>query len=204
MPLLKRRKSGEGVDYVSCRLCRRSFRSINGSHLVRKHDFDPEHPVVEYKGRFRMRVAASFESCQLRQQLRNTWLEGQGRRLTRAQVIRLLRVERAAGRSLLPTRVLRRFHALHHSAVRIFGSWPAALRAAGLQPDLPNRARVWSREKVLAKIRSLPTTVPLNRIRYHNPRLCEAALRYLGGWRAAVEEAGRVYPAAGGPWKWTQ
>jgi hypothetical protein len=204
VPFLKRRKSGEGVEYTSCRLCRRAYKSITCSHLVRKHHFDPEHPVEEYKAKFRLRVATSFESCELRRKLRVGWLERHGRRLTRKQVIHLLRKERGAGRSLLATRVLGRYHSLHHSAVRHFGSWPDALGAAGLEPDVAQRARVWGREKVLAGIRSIPRSTPLNKVGGVHPRLCAAALRYFGGWPAAVKAAGCVYPPPGGPWKWTR
>src|SRR5579859_4087811 len=146
MPRVKRRKTGEGVEYISCRLCRRVFQAINASHLIRKHGFTPEHPVEDYKRRFRLRVAITTESGDLRRHLRHTWLEGQGRRLSVKDVIRVLRAERAAGRSLLPTPVKTRFHALHHSAIARFGSWARALGAAGLKPDLPRRAQSWSRE----------------------------------------------------------
>lgn len=204
MPRLKRRKSGEGVEYISCRLCRRSFRAVNASHLVHAHGFDWEHPVLEYKSEHGLSIAISFESRELLRDRRIAWLEGQGRRLERKAVARLFRAERTAGRSLLPTRVLRRFPTLHSSAVRIHGSWSAALAAAGLQPDLPNRSRVWSKAIISDRIRKIPANISLNQIQSYDPRLYAAARHYFGGWPEAVRAAGRTYaPPDGRPRLWT-
>lgn len=192
MPRLKRRKYEEGVEYISCRLCHRSFKAINYFHLVHKHHFDPEHPIAEYKRRYRLRVALSSESTQLRRRITEDRMERLGHRLSRTEVLRHLRTERTARRSMHAAQVIRRFSTLHRSAIRIFGSWPAAIRAAGIDPNLARGPWKWTSERIREVLRSrvrrrLPITY--HRIARDLPGLLEAACLRHGSWRAAVQAA---------------
>ncbi len=193
MPRLKRRKSGEGVEYISCRLCRRPFKAITYFHLNRKHHFDSEHPIEEYKSRFGLGVAISLESMLLRRAIAVERVTREGHRLSRSQVLNRLRAERSAGRSMHATAIIRRSSTLHRSAMRIFGSWPAAVRAAGIDPELAQGSWKWTSERIRQVLQSRVRR-GLSIRSHHMARECpglldSASLRY-GSWRAAVRAAG--------------
>lgn len=193
MPRLKRRKSGDGVDYIICRLCRRPFKAINYFHLRWKHHLDPEHPIEEYKAKFGLRVAISRESMLLRRTITVRRVTQDGHRLSRSAVLRGLKAEQSAGRSLHAAAVCRHSSTLHRSAVRIFGSWPAAIRAAGIDPELARGPWKWTSERIREVLQS---RVRRGRsIRSHHmardfPGLLESASLRHGSWRAAVQDAG--------------
>lgn len=81
------------------------------------------------------------------------------------------------------------------TAYKLFGSWEAALREAGLDPT-SHRLRVpWTLERIVDEVRALAvTTDALSRRRAEKlyPALVRAALRHpqLGSWRRALEAAG--------------
>lgn len=86
--------------------------------------------------------------------------------------------------------------ALHRAAVRLFGSWSAALEAAGVPPDSVRRRRHWSRETILDRIVQLAamgadlswTAVSSGPDR----AMASAAVKrcHFGSWKAALEAAG--------------
>lgn len=76
---------------------------------------------------------------------------------------------------------------------REFGSYPDALRAAGIDPDTVYLAKRWSRQMILDGIQSRKKAgKPLNANALHedDPRLLGAARRHFGKWDAALIEAG--------------
>ena len=92
------------------------------------------------------------------------------------------------------------FHvALLRAATRYFGSWRAAVEYAGLNYEDIRKYRMWTRERILSRIRELhgsgedlswrhvSTTV--------DPQLAAAATKrkHFGSWRHAIEEAGLNY-----------
>lgn len=93
------------------------------------------------------------------------------------------------------------------AAIRYFGSWGAAVNAAGvdyneiLRASLKNRAakvKRWSRDSILEGIRELASTngsLAASSAREKNPALFSAAVsaRYFGSWRKAVTAAGFDY-----------
>ncbi|MEO0092883.1 MAG: hypothetical protein ABIK93_10275 [candidate division WOR-3 bacterium] len=84
---------------------------------------------------------------------------------------------------------------LYQAAVRHFGSFRKALRAAGLGKGL-RRERKWSKEKIIVEIRKYARRrIPLNysNINRRTRRLINAAIRYFGSWRKAVIKAGFDY-----------
>lgn len=79
-----------------------------------------------------------------------------------------------------------------------FGSWGAALAAAGLEPAEHEQRRHWSRESILAALRELRTApggLSPTSVRSAHPDLFAAAIspRYFGSWAAAVRSAGLEY-----------
>ena len=82
---------------------------------------------------------------------------------------------------------------LHAAAVRHFGGYDAALRAAKLEPSDHRQRRRWTREQVIKEIKSLyrsrkrPTTLAL---RENHSALYGAASRFFGGIPAAMVAAG--------------
>lgn len=85
------------------------------------------------------------------------------------------------------TKVWQRDPTLYSAAKHQFGSWRAAVVAAGFQPS----RRSWSKQVILAEIRdrdrqgvSLRSTVPAN------INLVAAAIRYFGTWQEALQAAG--------------
>src|SRR5690242_12149310 len=45
-------------SFVVCRHCGREFRGITAFHLRRSHDYDGEHPIEDYKHKFRLKFAS--------------------------------------------------------------------------------------------------------------------------------------------------
>jgi hypothetical protein len=82
---------------------------------------------------------------------------------------------------------------LHAAAVRHFGTYDAALRAAKLEPAEHRQRRRWTREQVVKELKSLyrggkrPTTAAL---RKQHSALYGAATRLFGGMPAALAGAG--------------
>jgi hypothetical protein len=82
---------------------------------------------------------------------------------------------------------------LHAAAVRHFGGYDAALRAAKLEPSDHRQRRRWSKELVLTELKSIfrskkrPTTAVL---RQNHSALYGAAARFFGGIPAALSAAG--------------
>lgn len=72
---------------------------------------------------------------------------------TEATVIAAIRQEDLAGHELSYMRTEHRVPSLVRAAERVFGSWAAAVQAAGFDYETIRRYRKWSREKVLARIR---------------------------------------------------
>ena len=81
---------------------------------------------------------------------------------------------------------------LANAARRRFGSWQAAVEAAGLTGKIVVRKplRRWSRETVIAEIQDWHQSGrPLTDISRHNQALYCAAKTWFGGWRAALSAA---------------
>ena len=85
---------------------------------------------------------------------------------------------------------------LLRAATRYFGSWKDAIEFAGLNYDEIRRYRVWSEDKILAKIRKYHTEGKDLSWRHVStqldPPLAAAAIRSsrFGSWQKALEEAG--------------
>jgi hypothetical protein len=87
---------------------------------------------------------------------------------------------------------------LHAAAVRYFGAFDAALRAAGLDPLKFRRRRRWDKKQVLAAIKSTAKSghsLADSRIRIDQPALYGAAIRLFGAFTTARKLAGIKFKA---------
>lgn len=76
---------------------------------------------------------------------------------------------------------------LYAASQRHFGSWNAALSAAGFPPPF----RKWDQQSVIDEIQDMHERgVPLSRIKRENRKLVSAARRHFSGWSEAVVAAG--------------
>ena len=118
-------------------------------------------------------------------------LEPPPHRWTRERIIARIQHNYVAGQSMLFSKQL----PFAYTAKRHFGSWEAALGAAGLERVVRPRppVRHWSAELVIAAVRDLcdqsPNHVGVDRIDYG---LQGAARKHFGSWRAAMLAAGRT------------
>ena len=121
-----------------------------------------------------------------------------GRVWTKDKLVAEIKRLHRDGEDLSPTAIQKTNSALFSSARSRshFGSWRAAIEAAGLDyDDLKRVKQRWNREEILARIRELhaqghdlidPKFKSKNRSLY----LAACAHRYFGSWRRAVSAAG--------------
>jgi hypothetical protein len=82
---------------------------------------------------------------------------------------------------------------LHSRAIRQFGSWRTALRAAGINPDTIGRRRKWGRTKIILRLRELcrrGRSLRHSAVLQHDSGLCRAACLTFGNWCNALVAAG--------------
>jgi hypothetical protein len=115
-------------------------------------------------------------------------------RWTPEKVIEAIREAHRRGDDLCWTNVTkdRRYSALAYAAIRDnrFGSWDAALEAAGLVASQVRRYEAWSEERILRLIKERARGgKPLNSkaMQDDDSKLFNAALNYFGGWDKALE-----------------
>ncbi len=85
---------------------------------------------------------------------------------------------------------------LHAAAVRHFGSYDAALKAARLDPALVRRRRTWTKKQVIAAIRDADAaghSLADSSARRRSPALYGAAVRLFGAFTKARLSAGIKY-----------
>jgi hypothetical protein len=125
---------------------------------------------------------------------------------TREQIIRAILRRESAGLPLTHGGDQGVDEALYRAGLRIFGSWPNAVMAAGIAPDRAQVQVRWSPGKVVSAIRTLsrrrrrPMQPSDLRRRYSD--LVHAARRFFGSWPKALIAA-RVDPVKLGcavPW----
>jgi len=183
----------ELLDQCVCALCGESFQALN-AHLRSKHGIDKE----QYLRRFpqestmaeRMR-AEKTPALQRPPHWEPVW--------SREYLIDYLIFKHERGESLSPWTIYRNEPAVHANAKKYFGSYRAAIEAAGIDYravrsiDLTER---WTPMKVLARIRKLHFEEPLNStgdVRRRDSRLYDRCHRYFGGVVPAIEAAGIPY-----------
>ena len=93
------------------------------------------------------------------------------------------------------------------AAKRVYGTWKAAVQAAGVSYPRRNVPWKWPREKVLKEVRRRHRLgLSLRAIEIHRDcrGLGAAGEREFGTWPRAVAAAGVAYPKRQGGWKWSR
>lgn len=110
---------------------------------------------------------------------------------TRTRIGATILKRRRRHESLAPTLVAKADSALFHSAVRIYGSWPQAVRSVGIDPATykgptkwtPERVRAWVNDRVVKGLPIRMSDVPgglYNRVRADTGLLWPAFVKSLG------------------------
>ena len=95
------------------------------------------------------------------------------------------------GRSLKPSAVVKREGGFYNAAVSLYGSWPNALIAAGINPDRVCDVQVWDRDRIIEAILiRVVRGEALGRSTVRPSTLKAAAIEEFGSWTAALESAG--------------
>lgn len=112
---------------------------------------------------------------------------------TREHILQEIRDRRKEGKAVHFSAIWPAGKPLYWAAQRVFGSYRAALRAAGVPPDGWKRSPVWTPERVVEEIRRRHRAgkpVYYRGIRHSDARLYKAGLRHHGSWRSALAAAG--------------
>ena len=185
-------------QFVRCRICSRYYRAITWTHLRSKHGMK----LGEYRQEFGLRYLHSDGLRSLVSAIHIRW--------TRKLVIEQLQQRRRRGKSLAYMKVERESGNLARAAIRLFGSYETAVRAAGydyrkLYP-LPAQ-RKWTDDRILKKIRKYhreKRRLNAGSVVKYDAALCSAARNYMGSWAAAVERAGISYERIRVRQQWTK
>jgi len=104
-----------------------------------------------------------------------------------------------AGEDLNYASIAQNHVALLRAATRYFGSWRAAVEYSGLNYEDIRKYRMWTRERILERIRALHAKGEDLSWRHVStqvdPQLAAAATKrkHFGSWRNAIESAGLKY-----------
>ncbi len=128
------------------------------------------------------------------------------RQWTAQRIIQEIQDLHAAGESLTTTNLRRLgYGGMVTAAYRdnLFGSWRAAVRAAGLRyQQVARRRRQWTKARIIARIQQLHSQhqdISYRHIKATEQYLLKVACRpeNFGSWQAAVKAAGIDYDEAG-------
>ncbi len=184
-------KNHQPSAYVTCRHCGKKYRAITCFHLRNIHGYEGEHPILDYKSEFGLRFAISRDSRKKISAAKESYWDGLGQHWTPEDVLDEIRRIHRAGGSLRQSQVP---DGLYMSGRRLFGSWPAAVEAAGLNYEHVTGVRHWTRRRVVERIRELAAAgVPLDasHIHEHYPYLhCAAVKLFPRSWAKALRAAG--------------
>jgi hypothetical protein len=176
---------------VTCKLCGKELKAITFTHLRNIHGYDGDHPILDYKERFGLRVAMCPETRGKISQAKDVFWARKGLHWTPQKLVAELRRIHRAGKSLSCKEVPVR---LYHAGRRLYGTWEQALAAAGLDYEEATGHLRWDRAKAVAEIRELAARgVPLyaSYVQQHFPSLLTAAIkRFTSSWAKALRAAG--------------
>jgi DNA-binding XRE family transcriptional regulator len=132
------------------------------------------------------------------------------RRWSKEAVIREIKARHRKGLSLGYNATIADDEALAGAARRYFGTWYAAVEAAGFDPSdykfKTERKLSWDRPTILSEIRSYAEqggNLSAGSVRKHYSRLYSAAVAYFGSWKAALKELGIDYESVRLYQEWT-
>lgn len=126
---------------------------------------------------------------------------------TEEAVLEGIRQAAREGRDLSAHRMQKWNPSLVSTAQRLFGSWGKALITAGYAPDLVRRAREWTNEEILERIRALAANgadLSDRTASAYDAGFQAAARKHFGSWAAALKAAGVAYDEARRTVKWSR
>ncbi len=132
------------------------------------------------------------------------------RKWTRERVVARIRELHDAGEDLSHGAAKRnhQYLVVAASGERLFGSWAAAVEAAGISYDAVSRHATWDRRKIVRRIRELhrrgePLSHAEARARHGALVAAASSPRHFGSWRRAVVAAGLSYDEIRKTGAWT-
>ena len=136
----RKRASGEGFDYVRCRICGDRRRVISGRHLS-KHEIDRETYMAEYRLSPDQLIAKDFRRIQ-------SSLPGYEPYGKSDWATALKAVYKKTG-NIHAGYLQHEYPHIYLQGVWIFGDWDKALRAAGFSPEKMRKRRSWMTIKLV-------------------------------------------------------
>jgi hypothetical protein len=183
----------ELLDHCVCALCGEELLVLNG-HLLAKHGVTEEQYCRKFPNETTMADkmrAAKTGALRRAPHWERLW--------SREYLIDYLIYKHERGENLSPWTLYRREPAVHANAKKYFGSYRAAIEAAGLdyqEVRVIELTEQWTPAKVLDRIRKLHRQRPLTStgdIRRRDSRLYDRCHHYFGGVVPAIEAAGIPY-----------
>jgi len=180
-------------ERIRCAVCGRELKSLS-AHLAVIHELTVEEYEELYPGEpTKSDLVRASATWSLRQppHWEPVW--------SREYVVDYLIFKDEQGEDLAPWTVYRDDPCLHANAKAYFGSYRAAVEAAGIDYREVRRIELteqWTPEKVLERLRRLHIEEPLEStsdIRRRDSRLYDRCVHYYGGQVAALEAAGIPY-----------
>lgn len=180
--------SGEGIDFVRCRICGDHRRVISARHLS-KHGIERETYMNEYRLSPDELIAKDFR----RIQSSRPGYQPHGKREWIAAMKQLYEANGNVSLKYLQTR----YAYLYEQGRWIFGDSDQALRAVGLKPGLVRLREQLDQDKVVKQIRTLRARkIPLNAkyVLRNHPGTFSGGRRLFGSWSKAVSASEIAVP----------
>jgi hypothetical protein len=176
--------SGDGIDFVRCRICGDHRRVISGRHLS-KHDTDRETYMEEYDLSPDELIAKAFRMIQSSH-------PGYYPYTKKGWIAAMQKVYENDGK-VFAKYLQHNYPQLYSQGVWIFGNWDKALRAAGFDPDKTRMSQFWDPQKIIEKLKNMrDRNLPLY-ARYmlkNHAALFSSSRREFGSWNNALRAAG--------------
>jgi hypothetical protein len=172
--------SGDGIDFVSCRICGKHLRLITATHLA-THGTNRETYMQEYRLSPDQLCSKFFRGNHSSR--RN--YRPHGKRGWIAAIKNIYEEEGQVFAGYLQDN----YSHLYHQGIWLFGNWDLALRAAGFTPENMRLWAFWDDARIIGQRQLLrENSVPLYPayVLRHHHKLFSAALRKYGAWSKAV------------------
>jgi hypothetical protein len=176
-------------EFILCRWCRHAYKVITPTHIFWKH----HRSFRVYAERFPSAPLFAPDTVKvMTRSIVANW-ERLGRHWTKDRVKEKIRQLRLAGHPLHALAIRMHQSKLYGAVLRIFGSWNAALRAAGIDPATVRRYSRWTTRTLIQAMRKAKKSGAFRRgasFRKRHSGLVQAATQRWGTWRAALHAAG--------------
>ncbi len=152
-------------------------------------------------------AAAGFDPEEIKREVRREESRLPSGSWTEEMALEGIRQAAREGQDLSAHRMQKWNSSLVAMAQHLFGSWGAALIAAGYAPDLVRRARAWTNGEILERIQALAARgadLSDRTASAYDQGFCAAAMEHFGSWAKAVEAADVTCGEARRTVKWSR